>query len=72
MWDTWAAGDRRRRVAAIPDHVVDELIVHGSADECREHIDRYHANGVTTSTISIMGFAGIDLVEAARSLAPAG
>ena len=72
MWDAWAAGDRKAALAAIPDHVVDELIVHGSADECREHIDRYHANGVTTSTISIMGFAGIDPVDAARSLAPAG
>jgi len=30
MWDAWAAGDRKAAMAAIPDGVVDELVVHGS------------------------------------------
>ena len=71
MWDHWAAGDRKAALAAIPDSVVDELFVHGSPQECREHIDRYHANGVTTSAIAIMPFGGIDPIQAARDLAPA-
>ncbi len=30
MWDAWKAGDRKAALAAIPDQVVDDLIVHGS------------------------------------------
>ena len=30
MWDAWKAGDRKAALAAIPDSLVDELIVHGS------------------------------------------
>ena len=30
MWDAWKAGDRKAALAAIPDEVVDDLIVHGS------------------------------------------
>lgn len=71
MWDHWAAGDRKAALAAIPDSVVDELFVHGSPEECREHIDRYHENGVTTSAIAITPFGGIDPIQAARDLAPA-
>jgi probable F420-dependent oxidoreductase len=69
MWDAWQAGDRKAATAAIPDSVVDELIVHGSPEACREHIERYHENGVTTSAVAIMPF-GIDVVQAARELAP--
>ena len=32
MWDAWAAGDRKARCAAIPDEVVDALIVHGTPE----------------------------------------
>ena len=69
MWDAWQAGDRKGATAAIPDDVVDELIVHGSPEACREHIERYHENGVTTSAVAIMPF-GVDVVQAARDLAP--
>lgn len=71
MWEAWAAGDRRAALEAIPDRVVDELIVHGTPEECREHIDRYHANGVTTSAIAIHTYGGIDPLQAARDLSPA-
>ncbi len=70
MWDNWAAGDRKAALAAIPDSVVDELIIHGSPDECREHIARFVANGVDTPALSVMPFAGIDPVQAVRDLAP--
>ncbi|HJM21168.1 MAG: LLM class F420-dependent oxidoreductase [Actinobacteria bacterium] len=71
MWTYWASGDRKAALDAIPDQVVDQLIVHGTPEQCREHIDRYHAMGVTTSAISIMPFGDIDPVQAARDLAPA-
>ena len=71
MWDAWKAGDRKAALEAIPDSLVDELIVHGSPAECRDHIDRYFDNGVTTAALAVMPFAGIDARQAVRDLAPA-
>ncbi len=69
MWKHWKEGDRKAATAAIPDHVVDELIVHGSPDECREKIQRYVDNGVTTPVLAVMPF-GVDTMTAVRALAP--
>jgi probable F420-dependent oxidoreductase len=69
MWQAWTAGDRKAALEAIPDRVVDELIVHGSPDECREHVARYAANGVTTPALALIAPAG-DLRATLRSLAP--
>jgi len=70
MWEAWRAGDRKAAVAAIPDALVDELIVHGSAAECRAMIDQYFANGVTTTSLAIMPLAPIDHRQAVRDLSP--
>ncbi len=56
MWRLWKEGDRKAALAAIPDHVVDELIVWGSPEQCREHIGRYVENGVTTPALAILPF----------------
>jgi alkanesulfonate monooxygenase SsuD/methylene tetrahydromethanopterin reductase-like flavin-dependent oxidoreductase (luciferase family) len=69
MWDAWKAGDRKAATASIPDEVVDALIVHGSAEECRAHVERYFANGVTTAALALVG-SGVDLHQAIRDLAP--
>ena len=63
MWDAWASGDRKGALAAIPDELVDELIVHGSATQCRARIARYFANGVTTSSLAIMPLDPIDFCQ---------
>ena len=31
MWEAWASGDRKGALAAVPDEVVDDLMVHGGA-----------------------------------------
>ena len=69
MWDLWSAGDRKGALAAIPDEVVDELVVWGTADECKTHIAKYVANGVTTPCLAVLPF-GMDLRTAVRALAP--
>ena len=69
MWDAWKAGDRKAATAAIPDEVVDDLIIHGSPEACREQIARYVANGVTTPALAVMPF-GVDPKDAVRKLAP--
>jgi probable F420-dependent oxidoreductase len=70
MWEAWQAGDRKAALAAIPDEVVDQLIVHGSPTACRARIKQYFDNGVTTSSLAIMPLAPFDHWEAVRALAP--
>jgi probable F420-dependent oxidoreductase len=69
MWKAWKEGDRKAATAAIPDSVVDDLIVHGSPEACREHIARYVENGVTTPALAVLPF-GVDVRQAVRDLAP--
>ncbi|MCF2532455.1 LLM class F420-dependent oxidoreductase [Yinghuangia soli] len=71
MWDAWAAGDRRRALAAVPDEVVDDLIVHGSPEECRAAIRRYVDNGVTVPVVMFVDPGlGTDPLDDALALAP--
>ncbi|MDE2282115.1 MAG: LLM class F420-dependent oxidoreductase [Actinomycetales bacterium] len=69
MWEAWAAGDRKLANAAIPDEVVDALIIHGSYDACRDHVARYVDAGVAVPTIAIVP-VGVTLEEAILGLAP--
>jgi probable F420-dependent oxidoreductase len=69
MRERWAAGDRKGALDAIPDEVVDDLIVWGSPEQCRARIDEYVRNGVTTPCLMVLPF-GVDVREAVRSLAP--
>jgi probable F420-dependent oxidoreductase len=69
MWRLWKEGDRKRALAAIPDEVVDELIVWGKPEQCREHIQRYVDNGVSTPALALLPF-GYDQRQAIRDLAP--
>ena len=71
MWDAWKAGDRKAALAAIPDELVDELIVHGSPAQCRARIQEYFDNGVTTSSLAILALdPALNHAEAVRGLAP--
>ncbi len=71
MWDAWKAGDRKGALAAIPDSLVDELIVHGSPADCRAKIQAYFDNGVTTTSLAIMPLdPDLKHWEAVQSLAP--
>ncbi len=69
-WERWDAGDRQGALGEIPESVIDDLIVHGSPDQCRERISEYMKNGITTPALAVMPFGGIDPYEAIRSLAP--
>jgi probable F420-dependent oxidoreductase len=69
MWRLWKDGDRKAALEAIPDQVVDDLIVWGSPERCREHIGRYVENGVTTPALAVLPF-GLDARQAIRDLAP--
>jgi probable F420-dependent oxidoreductase len=70
MWGAWRAGDRKAALAAIPDQVVDDLVLHGSPHQVRAHIQRYVDNGVTTPALALVPL-GVDPRQATRDLAPA-
>ena len=69
VWNAWKQGDRRGAVAAVCDELVDQLIVHGPAEHCREVIERYRAAGVTDIALSVQAASG-DPMVALRTLAP--
>jgi probable F420-dependent oxidoreductase len=69
MWKAWQAGDRKGALEAIPDEVVDELIVHGPPEHCREVISRYVSNGVTVPVLALLP-VGMSSHEAALKVAP--
>ncbi|MFF5217868.1 LLM class F420-dependent oxidoreductase [Micromonospora sp. NPDC000442] len=54
MWAAWAAGDRRGALAAIPDEVVDALILHGSPEQCRAQVSRYVDAGVDVPVLALL------------------
>jgi probable F420-dependent oxidoreductase len=70
MWSAWKAGDRKAALTAIPDEVVDALVVHGSPAECRAHVQRYVDNGVTIPVLALLP-GGDDLGTVVENLAPA-
>lgn len=69
MWDAWEAGDRKAALEAVPDEVVDDLIIHGRPDDCFRTIERYRENGISVPVTYLLPF-GEDLAEAARALTP--
>jgi probable F420-dependent oxidoreductase len=70
MWRAWEVGDRAAAVAAIPDEVVDALVVHGSAQRCRERVQQYVDAGVTTPVLALVPHR-TPVAAAVRALAPA-
>jgi alkanesulfonate monooxygenase SsuD/methylene tetrahydromethanopterin reductase-like flavin-dependent oxidoreductase (luciferase family) len=71
MHERWAAGDRTSAAAAVPDDVVDDLVVHGSPAGCRARVRAYADAGVTTPLLALLptpdGPPSLDLL---RALAP--
>jgi probable F420-dependent oxidoreductase len=69
MHEAWAAGDRAGANAAIPDEVVDDLVVHGSVEYCRDRVASYLDAGLDTPAIALLP-TGDDPLKTVRALAP--
>ncbi len=75
MQERWDAGDRKGALAAVPEHVIDEVGVFGTPDECRAHVLRFVANGVTIPVLSFMNIEepakrGEESWQMLRAMAP--
>jgi probable F420-dependent oxidoreductase len=72
LFDLWAAGDRRGALAAIPDEVVDDLVLVGTPDEVREKVLAYRENGVDLPVLRLFGTPAepLESGQAFRALAP--
>lgn len=71
MWAAADAGDRRAAAAAVPDELVDAVCTHGPVEACRARIRQYLDAGVDTPVLNIPAMPGLDVLGAARALAPA-
>lgn len=73
MHEAWAAGDRKAALAAVPDDVVDDLVLHGSPEACRERVQAYAEAGVKTPVIALVPTPdGPPTVDLLRRLGPVG
>jgi probable F420-dependent oxidoreductase len=73
MWQAWESGDRKGALAAIPDSLVDDLVVHGAPDVVRSRVQAYADAGVTIPVMALLptpelergGFAALTALIAA-------
>ena len=60
MQEAWAAGDRKGALEKIDDELVDDLVVHGAPEACRERVAEYQASGLDTPVIGLVPPPGTD------------
>jgi probable F420-dependent oxidoreductase len=53
MWEAWGKGDRRAAVAAIPEAVLDQLLLRGSPERMRARVRQYLDAGIDTIFLSL-------------------
>jgi len=69
MNERWQAGDGAGALEQVPDALIDELVIHGTPEECRRGVEAYAAAGITTTAPIILA-EGDDLARTLRALAP--
>ena len=69
VWETWEGGDYKKAAAALPTDVIDELLIHGPPEACREQIAEFaRVSGVTPLVIPMGDHAAFQ--EIALSIGP--
>jgi probable F420-dependent oxidoreductase len=53
MWEAWDRGDRKGALAAIPERVVDDLVLRGSPEDINARVRRYFDAGIDTVFLSL-------------------
>lgn len=68
MHEAWAAGDRLGAAKAIPDQVVDDLVLHGSPESVRAQVRAFVDAGLTTPALAVLPPPDGELAEIVRRL----
>ncbi|MEV4758339.1 LLM class F420-dependent oxidoreductase [Micromonospora sp. NPDC049559] len=54
MWQAWGRDDRRAAGEAVPDELVDALVLHGAPEDCRAQVQRYVDAGIDVPVIALL------------------
>jgi alkanesulfonate monooxygenase SsuD/methylene tetrahydromethanopterin reductase-like flavin-dependent oxidoreductase (luciferase family) len=71
VWTAWHAGDRRTALAALPDSLLDELVVSGTPEQCRTHIQGYLDAGLDDVVVHVLT-PGTENLDALKRLGRVG
>jgi len=69
MMAAWQAGERQQAAGLVPRRVVEEIFVFGSPQQCREKVEAYRENGITTPILNIIPTARDPQGQKEQSLA---
>ena len=78
MWEAWERNDRKAAVAAVPERVMQELILRGAMPDIRAHVQRYLDAGIDTAFLQVSTLEADParrrqvLRDSLRALAPRG
>jgi probable F420-dependent oxidoreductase len=70
VWEAWAAGDRKAALAAVPNDLVDALVLHGTPAQVRAKVRAYVEAGVRTPVMALVPAPGTELSAAVTALGP--
>jgi F420-dependent oxidoreductase-like protein len=68
--DLYLSGDKAGAAAAVPDALIDETSVIGTAEQCAESLRRLEQAGVTMPVLGINAFTQEDRLKVLEALAP--
>lgn len=56
-FDAWSAGDRKKAVATIPDHMIEAIYVLGSPEKIARRLRDYERAGITAAALQFTSYA---------------
>ncbi len=68
MWSLWDQGDRSGAAQAIPDEVVDSLVLHGNPANCRVQVQAYADAGIQVPVLAVLPTPDMNNAEAVAAI----
>ncbi|MBE3604943.1 LLM class flavin-dependent oxidoreductase, partial [bacterium] len=68
-FDAWIAGDRKKAVTTIPDHMIEAIYVLGSPAKIARRLRAYERAGITAAALQFTSYAKDPVEKRKRILA---